>query len=198
MSRAVILPLICSTEGDSTMAMTRCSHGHFYDAEKHSACPYCGVGADIVEEKTRRVSDRVGAPVAPAARVVAAPISPAADPGVTRAVFRDASTGISPVVGWLVCVEGPDKGRDFRIHSEKNFIGRSPAMDIAVTGDESVSREKHASDCLRSQTARLLDSAGRGRGPRLSQRANDQHADETDVAGYRRSRQKQVDVLAAL
>jgi hypothetical protein len=127
------------------MAMTRCSHGHFFDAAKHSSCPYCGVGADILEERTRRVPDRAGSPVAPAARVVAAPVAPAADPGVTRAVFRDSSTGISPVVGWLVCVEGPDKGRDFRIHSEKNFIGRSPAMDIAVTGDESISREKHAS-----------------------------------------------------
>ena len=127
------------------MAMTRCSHGHFYDASKHTSCPYCGVGADVVEGKTRRVPDHAGGG-APAP-VAAAPPAPAAsaDPGVTRAVFRDASTGISPVVGWLVCVEGPDKGRDFRIHGEKNFIGRSAAMDIALTGDDSVSRDKHAS-----------------------------------------------------
>ncbi|HVA84662.1 MAG TPA: FHA domain-containing protein [Candidatus Binataceae bacterium] len=126
------------------MAMTRCSHGHFFDAAKHTACPYCGVGAEAVEGKTRRVPDHVGA----ATPVAAAP-SPgsaaSADPGVTRAVYRDTSTGISPVVGWLVCVEGPDKGRDFRIHGEKNFIGRSPSMDIALTGDDSVSRDKHAS-----------------------------------------------------
>ena len=131
------------------MAMTRCSHGHFYDAAKHTACPYCGVGADVVEGKTRRVPDHVGAaPAAPAAPAIVAPVAPpagAADSGVTRAVYRDASTGISPVIGWLVCVEGPDKGRDFRIHSEKNFIGRSATMDIAITGDESVSRERHAS-----------------------------------------------------
>jgi hypothetical protein len=125
------------------MAMTRCSHGHFFDAAKHTSCPYCGVGAEVVEGKTRRVPEHAEGQAAGAAPALVA--APAADPGVTRAVYRDASSGISPVVGWLVCVEGPDKGRDFRIHGEKNFIGRSATMDIAVTGDEAVSREKHAS-----------------------------------------------------
>ncbi len=149
-SKPAITPPAFSIEGEFTMAMMRCSHGHFYDAAKHTSCPYCGVGADVVEGKTRRVPDHASAP-APAP-VAAAPTAPqpavpaaSADPGVTRAVYRDTSSGISPVVGWLVCVEGPDKGRDFRIHGEKNFIGRSPAMDIALTGDESVSRDKHAS-----------------------------------------------------
>jgi hypothetical protein len=48
------------------------------------------------------------------------------------------------VVGWLVCIEGPDRGRDFRLRSAKNFIGRASNMDVCVAGDESVSREKHA------------------------------------------------------
>jgi hypothetical protein len=48
------------------------------------------------------------------------------------------------VVGWLVCVDGPDRGRDYRLHSEKNFIGRSSNMDICIAGDDSISREKHA------------------------------------------------------
>ena len=38
-----------------TDVMTRCSHGHFYDATKNSSCPYCGVNIDPVEGKTRRV-----------------------------------------------------------------------------------------------------------------------------------------------
>lgn len=126
------------------MAMIRCPHGHFYDSSKHSSCPYCGVGEDFGEGKTRRVPSPAQSPgAAPAApRPPAAPIQ---EPGVTRAVFRDAATGISPVVGWLVCVEGPDRGRDYRLHGEKNFIGRSNAMDVAIAGDDSVSRDKHAS-----------------------------------------------------
>lgn len=48
-----------------------------------------------------------------------------------------------PVVGWLVCLEGPDRGRDFRLHAEKNFIGRAPEMDVCIPGDDRVSRERH-------------------------------------------------------
>jgi hypothetical protein len=49
-----------------------------------------------------------------------------------------------PVAGWLVCLDGPDKGRDYRLHMEKNFIGRAPNMDVVLDGDNTVSRERHA------------------------------------------------------
>jgi hypothetical protein len=66
-------------------------------------------------------------------------------PGATRRLGQDTAghSKTDPVVGWLVCLEGPDRGRDFRLHSEKNFIGRSPLMDVCVPGDDTVSREKH-------------------------------------------------------
>jgi hypothetical protein len=64
------------------------------------------------------------------------------DEGPTIAIIKR-RMGIDPVVGWLVCVEGIEKGRDYRLHSEKNWIGRSANMDITVK-DPSVSRENHA------------------------------------------------------
>ena len=48
-----------------------------------------------------------------------------------------------PVVGWLVCLEGPDRGKDFRLRIEKNYIGRSQSMDVMIEGDNTVSRERH-------------------------------------------------------
>lgn len=51
---------------------------------------------------------------------------------------------ITPVVGWLVCIEGPEQGKDFRILAQINTIGRSPAMDICLQGDASISKENHA------------------------------------------------------
>jgi predicted component of type VI protein secretion system len=48
------------------------------------------------------------------------------------------------VVGWLVCIDGVDKGRDYRIHTGNNFIGRAPNMDIAIRNDNAVSSIKHA------------------------------------------------------
>ncbi|MCC8150450.1 MAG: FHA domain-containing protein [Lachnospiraceae bacterium] len=53
-------------------------------------------------------------------------------------------SGFTPVVGWLVCVDGPDRGNDYRIRTGYNQIGRSEHMDICIRGDQKISREKHA------------------------------------------------------
>ena len=120
--------------------MIRCPEGHFYDSAKHQTCPWCGVAAqgqaEAVEGKTQPLRPVEHAPAAAAS--VRAP-----EYGATKALHREPS-GLSPVVGWLVCVEGPDRGQDYRIHMEKNFIGRSPAMDISIVNDDSISRDKHA------------------------------------------------------
>lgn len=50
----------------------------------------------------------------------------------------------NPVVGWLVCVEGPNKGADYRIHSQYNYIGRAKHMDICIPGDQYISAERAA------------------------------------------------------
>lgn len=51
---------------------------------------------------------------------------------------------ILPVVGWLVCIKGTEKGKDYRIHAGYNYIGRAATMDI-VLSDDRVSGEK---DCF--------------------------------------------------
>lgn len=65
------------------------------------------------------------------------------DEGQTIAVIHQ-QLGIDPVVGWLVAVNGAEKGRDYRIHSDNNYIGRSEKMDICIRGDETISRVNHA------------------------------------------------------
>lgn len=50
---------------------------------------------------------------------------------------------MEPVVGWLVCVEGPMKGTDYRIHAGYNYIGREVG-DIHIHGDNQISRQNHA------------------------------------------------------
>jgi hypothetical protein len=54
------------------------------------------------------------------------------------------SIGADPVAGWLVCIQGPDRGQDYPIRSRRNFIGRSAEMDICIASDRGVSRNKHA------------------------------------------------------
>lgn len=52
--------------------------------------------------------------------------------------------GFEPVVGWLVCVEGPGKGRDYRLVNRINTIGRDDSNDVALTGDQSISQKNNA------------------------------------------------------
>lgn len=65
------------------------------------------------------------------------------DSGRTVGVYRKKS-GFEPVVGWLVCIDGPQKGKDYRIYGRINSIGRDERMDICLRGDAAISRENHA------------------------------------------------------
>ncbi len=58
--------------------------------------------------------------------------------------FFSSAIGKEPVVGWLVCSSGEHFGEDFRLKSGRNFIGRASNMDVCITKDNTVSRERHA------------------------------------------------------
>ena len=106
------------------MSLTRCVNGHMYNTRKHgNTCPYCNVSMDQGTKKVEAVN--------------------VAD-DKTRPIWDDEYDGVEPVVGWLVCIEGAQRGQDYRIRSEKNFIGRSEEMHIQISGDNAISRRNHA------------------------------------------------------
>lgn len=51
--------------------------------------------------------------------------------------------GIDPVVGWLVCIEGPEKGKDHRLFSRINTIGRDESNDVVIAGEQTISQKNH-------------------------------------------------------
>jgi hypothetical protein len=126
------------------MPVERCKNNrHYYNTSEHSSCPYCGVeqvelGAAVGHGR----GDIGGRGDAPTLAKSAPPIS-GADPGLTIGRI-ERSIGIDPVVGWLVCTEGRDRGMDYRIRSENNWIGRSEQMRICIDGDEGIARDNHA------------------------------------------------------
>lgn len=70
-------------------------------------------------------------------------------PSASQSVVRGAAPApvnrvSTPCVGWLVALGGKHIGTDFRLKAGKNFIGRGAQMDVALTEDMSVSRDKHA------------------------------------------------------
>lgn len=55
-----------------------------------------------------------------------------------------AKAGIEPVAGWLVCIEGAAFGASYTLKTGRNFIGRGADMDVVLSEDTSVSRQRHA------------------------------------------------------
>lgn len=140
------------------MALTECANGHLYDTGQYASCPYCQGGINRVEFGAggnsgigrtvgigtpggMPVSSEVGATVAPSG--YRGSVSGSEDTGKTVAVLQK-SLKVEPVVGWLVCIDGEDKGKDYRVEAKNNTIGRSEKMDITIKGDNTVSRENHA------------------------------------------------------
>lgn len=71
--------------------------------------------------------------------------------------------GIEPVVGWLVAVSGDYLGESFKLKSGRNFIGRSPEMDIQLSMDLSVSRRKHAVLIYEPRSRQFIAQPGESR-----------------------------------
>lgn len=107
------------------MAIIRCSScGFFYDEEKYGACPKCS-GA----YRAGRAEESV--------LVIGGAVKVGAD-----AFIQTGETGF--LAGWLVCVRGPQRGRDFRIFPGFNRIGRQTYSDVCLE-DALVARENHCS-----------------------------------------------------
>lgn len=146
------------------MDMKRCPQGHFYDAARDASCPYCAGNnkqfktyvmensntypqtKDIYPSegalKTRPLQE--SADSIPVTRPLVEPKQKTSEKENKTVAIVFKEMGMDPVTGWLVCIDGPSKGKDYRLHSAKNFIGRSEKMDVCLTGDDTVSREAHA------------------------------------------------------
>ena len=110
------------------MEIKQCAFGHFYDASIHERCPYCGDRADHASEPLIILRQPLGAEVS---GDLAEPVAP-----------TEVMAG--PVVGWLVCVEGPDRGRSYPLHDENNFVGSGSLMDVNLSKGAGPSPDKPA------------------------------------------------------
>jgi hypothetical protein len=148
------------------MAQVRCENGHFYDDKEHTRCPHCPVrGLDLGDVKLK-VSQPHPPPI-PGANPFAHRKTIAIWPGREKAGREGRTAGTpeaDPVVGWLVAVEGPSMGRDFRIRWGNNTIGRSASQAICVSEDEKIHGEEHAFLVYDPKSNRFILRAGAKRG----------------------------------
>ena len=174
------------------MAVIKCGGcGQYYNDGQYSECQSCGVSPEEVIEASNEVTEMLDTSEITASTVALGKyaseessdsndsfisgdgddqatialdnIEDDPDDQITVAMVKKDS-GIDPVCGWFICIDGPDKGRDFRIKTERNFIGRGPNMDIVINGDDSISRENHASITFDPRRIKFTIATGEGRG----------------------------------
>lgn len=141
--------------------MIICPNGHYYDSTRYRECPYCKPGTSGVQQLNRSGVDAPPSNVTVPVNNVQRTGSSSNMEKTVRLVEQKA--GYDPVVGWLVCVEGSDKGKDFRLHDGNNFVGRSSDMDISLAGDKSVSASNHFSITYDRRHDRYFMSMGMGK-----------------------------------
>lgn len=113
---------------------------HYYDSERYSSCPYCKQGVNSVSSSPVNPMPNTNpiTPINPMPNTNAANnfTPPRGNGNLGKLHQKTITTGSNEnsepfVVGWLVCTEGEDCGKDFRIHAENNYIGRdNPECDI--------------------------------------------------------------------
>ena len=146
------------------MAQARCKNGHIYDSEVYGdRCPYCDHGTSTIYfDNPNNMQNAIGNSTG-SATIMPEEIGKTMPPkeilerqqeiGGTVGVFQK-HHGSDPVVGWLVCVVGHDKGLDYRLRAKTNLIGRSREMDLQIKGDDTISSDSHAKidyDALNNQ-----------------------------------------------
>ena len=103
------------------MSLNRCLEGHTFSSKRYGdICPYCNSSESIAGNDDDSRCKISGSPHAG---------EPAA---------------VSPVIGWIVCIEGPSKGMDYRIEARKNYLGSAEGMDIQISGDHDIAKRNHA------------------------------------------------------
>lgn len=145
-----------------------CSAGHVYDADQFASCPYCNRNTRAIQFGAGGGYTPTAAPggygntAAPGGYDAAIPPTGGRDSTIGETVMPEAirrrmeqekdnrtvgefkrRLGYEPVVGWLVCVKGPEVGKDYRLYGRINTIGRAEDNDVVLAQEHTVSQKNH-------------------------------------------------------
>ncbi len=144
------------------MAIIQCPNNHYYDDKRNSSCPYCAdMNKSISPESFNEQLTSYIVSNDDDACLTEAYGDCVENYEKTISIFSDDSFNIL-TVGWIVCISKLSKGMSYVIHSGRNFAGRSSDMDIVLTNDNQIRREKHFSIVYDPKSVNFYVVAGEG------------------------------------
>ncbi len=130
------------------MAIVQCPNNHYYDNTRSNSCPYCEKMSAVNAYEENSVNEQLTSLYAEVeqddAQLTEGYGEAVEEYEKTIGIFVDESHNLL-TVGWLVCVEGSEKGKNYTLVSGRNFVGRSDDMDVVLAGDMKISENKHFS-----------------------------------------------------
>jgi hypothetical protein len=125
--------------------------GQSFDVRRNTGCPNCSqvvvsAGNDSVQQPDNDVTVIQKATfTSPIDETISMQVSKQEDPNdVTIGIsLSESGNKRGEITGWLVCVSGPDFGKDFRLRYNNNYIGRDMDMDVCISSDSTVHKQKH-------------------------------------------------------
>ncbi|MCL1792350.1 MAG: FHA domain-containing protein [Oscillospiraceae bacterium] len=150
------------------MAIVQCNRQHYYDDAKDGVCPFCAKEnnlPDLYENGNLREQQTVfmGTSSSNDENQLTEYYGELVDEGDKTVYFPSNEMENLFTAGWLVCVKGFAKGKSYTLHRGRNYAGRSMDMDVVLSDDLSISREKHFSVIYDPKSNLFYIVAGSGR-----------------------------------
>lgn len=128
------------------MTLVKCDNGHYYEDSEYDECPVCSGNGCV--KRMLDYDETVAIPnidIDDYDTTVDFDIdnNNCSDEDKTIGAFSF-EVGTELITGWLVCVRGLARGKDFRVYHGWNWIGRSIDMDIYIPDDKNICRDRHA------------------------------------------------------
>jgi hypothetical protein len=137
----------------------QCKEKHFFDSERYDECPVCKKenqyltgeqGADPSEKEleayVRSYAKRKKVAGEPEdddkTELLGSQVPHLKQPDEVTTSVQD-NQMYCYIKGWLVCLDGPLHGQDFKIYKGFNKIGREQKNDISLAGDGQVAENEH-------------------------------------------------------
>lgn len=131
------------------MAIRRCEKGHFYDTEKYSFCPVCMAeqNGDFASNQWMSEDKTIGLEES--------------DKTISY-LLDETDAEAQPVVGWLVCVRGAERGRDWRLSYGRNDVGTQPPADILLSSSNPLKECRVCSIICDGKHKKMVLDPGKG------------------------------------